>query len=409
MFIQLSNLCRYPSHLRRAAFVCLVWANTGCSSEASPGAGFSGPSAGGSGGNAQSGGFSNAQGGAPTVGGAAVVGGAPTVGGAPATSMGGAGNTGGSGGSVAGPPSTIDAAWKMRRSITLKGTQAEALVDFPVLVQLTPQNFDFASAKSAGEDLRFTDSMGVALDHEIEAFGSSSALIWVRVPLLPPAGQTAELFLYYGNPNASALPPERAQAVWPAASYLGVWHLSDTRHLDSGPLGLNGQTTAERFVQGTYVPGKIGNSFSMDSAKQDHFSLPPSKAIFPGISQISFSGWAKPRGGAQDESRNLIAIGNDKRFGPGGHPSFDISYDGGQLKIRCLPNEAQDGGPYVTETATSSAPELVPDVWVHLGVEINVATKTTRVYENGVLAETFENIPYAETAFDAQHVSQDST
>lgn len=62
---------------------------------------------------------------------------------------------------------------------------AVATVDeFPVLVRLHKDWFDFKQAMPKGEDLRFSDSSGAALAYQVEewAAAAATASVWVRIP-----------------------------------------------------------------------------------------------------------------------------------------------------------------------------------------------------------------------------------
>ena len=54
--------------------------------------------------------------------------------------------------------------WAFRKKLTFNNAaQSANLTNFPVMVTLSADNFDFKQAKSAGEDIRFTDSDGTTL------------------------------------------------------------------------------------------------------------------------------------------------------------------------------------------------------------------------------------------------------
>src|SRR5436190_12775080 len=54
---------------------------------------------------------------------------------------------------------------------------------FPVLIRLDGSNFAFSEALGKGQDIRFTDSNGVRLPHQIESWDSAAgrADVWVRI------------------------------------------------------------------------------------------------------------------------------------------------------------------------------------------------------------------------------------
>ena len=96
---------------------------------------------------------------------------------------------------------------------------------FPLLVRLASPEFDFATARPAGEDLRFTTAAGEPLPHEIDEWDARAgrASVWVRVPEVRGDDQQ-ELRVHWGNadaPNGSD-----GKAVFgPSDGHVGVWHL----------------------------------------------------------------------------------------------------------------------------------------------------------------------------------------
>ena len=104
--------------------------------------------------------------------------------------------------------------WGFRRSFTLdSGRVDEALADFPVLVRLTSDNFDFGAARADGFDVRFTLADGTVLDYERERHDAAGqkAEYWVRLPEVSSTADTT-FYLTYGNPLASN--GEQAAGVW---------------------------------------------------------------------------------------------------------------------------------------------------------------------------------------------------
>ncbi|MCP4172981.1 MAG: DUF2341 domain-containing protein, partial [Fuerstiella sp.] len=120
-----------------------------------------------------------------------------------------------------------DTDWLNRTRITFDNIDSAVnLTDFPVLVNLTAADVDFARIKAGGADIRFVDDDGTALDYEIEAWddGTETATVWVRVQQLDQASNTDFIHLYYNN--AAAVDAQNAAGVWDA-NYESVWHLND--------------------------------------------------------------------------------------------------------------------------------------------------------------------------------------
>ncbi|HRN70311.1 MAG TPA: DUF2341 domain-containing protein, partial [Candidatus Woesebacteria bacterium] len=107
------------------------------------------------------------------------------------------------------------------------GTTSETLTDFPVLVKLTQNNFNFNEAKNDGSDIRFLDADNkTPLSYEIEKWDKDSkqAFIWVKVPQIERDSNSDSMFFYYGNPQATD--SQNVTGTW-NANYAGVWHLKE--------------------------------------------------------------------------------------------------------------------------------------------------------------------------------------
>jgi hypothetical protein len=123
----------------------------------------------------------------------------------------------------------FDPAWKARQRIDLRGSKlSRPAYDVPILIERGAADAAFwDTVRSNGEDIRFTDAAGAILPYELERFDAAARRMsaWVRVPVVP-ARSDGTMFLYYGNPSASA--GEHPQAVWDS-HYLGVWHFTPTK------------------------------------------------------------------------------------------------------------------------------------------------------------------------------------
>jgi hypothetical protein len=134
----------------------------------------------------------------------------------------------------AGDTATVyNPAWKYSRKIVLNTSASGAgvsvdIANYPVLIRLTANNFDFSQVQSGGADIRFTKQDNSFLFYEIERWdaGAQKAEIWVKVDTVRGDNSNQFVSLYWGN--ASAATQSNAAAVFDTAScYQGVWHLGD--------------------------------------------------------------------------------------------------------------------------------------------------------------------------------------
>lgn len=123
---------------------------------------------------------------------------------------------------------------------------------FPLLVRLDDDWFDFSQARSDGADLRVTTSDGRSLPFQIESWDATGgeASVWVRVPVIR-GNDRLPLRLHWGNADATTASDGRA--VFDATNgYLSVWHLGDTVRDETGMLeSKDDGTTTTRGVIGS--------------------------------------------------------------------------------------------------------------------------------------------------------------
>jgi hypothetical protein len=124
--------------------------------------------------------------------------------------------------------------WKHSGSIFLLTTPDGAELpataseeNFPVLVRLDKDGFAFGEAQANGEDIRFSTSVGVPLNYQIDSWDATAgkALVWVRVPTIK-GNARQEIKLFWGKADASS--ESDGKAVFNESNgYLSVWHMND--------------------------------------------------------------------------------------------------------------------------------------------------------------------------------------
>lgn len=108
--------------------------------------------------------------------------------------------------------------------------------DFPLLVRLHRDCFDFSQAKANGEDIRFSTSTGAPLAYQIEEWDRTRgvATVWVRIPVIQ-GNERQEITLHWGKADATS--ESSGAAVFNESNgYLSVWHMSDPVNDDVGTL-----------------------------------------------------------------------------------------------------------------------------------------------------------------------------
>lgn len=97
--------------------------------------------------------------------------------------------------------------------------EGKSIADFPVLVRIPTGSEIYESAGTNGENLRFTDSLGVNnYPHEVDTWNASGeSLVWVKIPELK---KDFSFRLYCSGEDTTA-----AKDIW--SDYAGVWHLNE--------------------------------------------------------------------------------------------------------------------------------------------------------------------------------------
>jgi hypothetical protein len=106
---------------------------------------------------------------------------------------------------------------------------AESIVkDFPLLVRLNRDFFDFSQTKADGADLRFSTVNGEPLAYQIEEWDATSGLasIWVKIPAIT-GNARQEIKVHWGN--TAAVSESSGKAVFNSANdFAAVLHMHET-------------------------------------------------------------------------------------------------------------------------------------------------------------------------------------
>ncbi|MEI7957079.1 MAG: DUF2341 domain-containing protein, partial [Verrucomicrobiota bacterium] len=132
--------------------------------------------------------------------------------------------------------------------------------NFPVLIRLNKEGFDFSKAKANGDDIRFADAAGTPLAYQIEEWDAAAeaASIWVRIPVIK-GNAHQEIKMFWGK--ADAVSESMGKAVFNESNgYVCVMHMTDPAKDEVGALEPKDTGT-------TASVGMIGKSRRFDSGK----------------------------------------------------------------------------------------------------------------------------------------------
>ncbi|KAB2642387.1 MAG: DUF2341 domain-containing protein [Verrucomicrobia bacterium] len=100
--------------------------------------------------------------------------------------------------------------------------------NFPVLLRLRKESFNFSQTKPNGEDLRFATASGAPLAYQIEEWDAAAgtASIWLRLPSIK-GNARQEIKMLWGKTDA--LSESDGKAVFNESNgYLSVWHMNES-------------------------------------------------------------------------------------------------------------------------------------------------------------------------------------
>lgn len=218
--------------------------------------------------------------------------------------------------------------WKQSGTLTLLTTPDGAnlpltavVTDFPVLVRLDRDWFDFTQARPDGADVRFTSADGVRLPHQIEEWDTKAgtATIWVRVPEIK-GNSRQSIRMHWGKADAAS--ESDGKAVFDVMNgYLGVWHMGDTVRDDTGLLTTKDLGTSP--TKGVIGPARTFDGKARVECGEKIANLPTGDGPFttevwfrPTVVNTTLIGWGndKPQGKVVMQFRGPPRINMDCWF-----------------------------------------------------------------------------------------------
>lgn len=266
--------------------------------------------------------------------------------------------------------------WAHRATLTidvaLSGlTSGDTLVNFPLLLRLTRNNFDFSTAKKKGGDFRAVKNDGTfaAIDADWWDSANATAVIWILVDTLYGNRPQQTMNIFWGN--GKILSVSRPNEVFDTTfGFGGVWHLNESggtaqqdatvRNRDGVPRGMDGAND---------IPGLIGRAqrFDGDSTR---IGFPAAAGLLtdgPDYAAM-LSVWVK----VTSASASVQGVISSSA------PGFGIVFDVGN---RWIWNASNAG----VAADTLSAP-ATQNVWTHLTAIRRGETRY--LYVNGVVVDS---------------------
>lgn len=260
--------------------------------------------------------------------------------------------------------------------------------DFPVLVRLSESGisgFKYSDfMESDYSDLAFTDDNGKFLDYEVDTWDpSGTSLVWVRVPSLT---SSTKIVCRYGGPKYK----HNASNTW--ANYIGVWHMNEasgnaqdsTSHGYHAVPSKNSGYSGDPLVDMVGADGVLGKSrlnSPAEGQKRTFLSVPKYSLKTSGT--FTFSGWYRLKGQPQSSY---------------GRPaSSKMTYnDGHGFEIELAKASATSmscrgaSGTSVSVTVPNLAENWAKLVWVYNGATVSVYCNGEKLLSNGAITKADE-------------------
>jgi len=200
--------------------------------------------------------------------------------------------------------------WRHSGSLYIITTPEGAYLDtsvreqnFPLLVRLHEDFFNFKQAKANGNDIRFTTGNGTPIAYQTEKWdpANGTASIWVRIPTIK-GNARQEIKMYWGNDDAPG--ESNGAAVFNESNgYLSVWHMND-------PVNDEVATLESKDTGTTSSSGIIGESRYFDAGKG--INCGEKITAYPsGSSPHSSEAWFR----AAKPNATILAWGNEQAQG----------------------------------------------------------------------------------------------
>ncbi|HMA64755.1 MAG TPA: DUF2341 domain-containing protein [Chitinispirillaceae bacterium] len=150
--------------------------------------------------------------------------------------------------------------WSYSKQLVLNTSKTGAgiqgtVTNFPVLVRLSENNFDFSQARNDGRDIRFKKSNDIPLIYEIERWDAAAkkAELWVMLDTLKGNDSEQYITMLWGNADVPG--DDIVNSVFDTSEgFQGVWHMNGK----SGD-AVNDATSNQYHgtPSGTSLPGSV--------------------------------------------------------------------------------------------------------------------------------------------------------
>lgn len=276
----------------------------------------------------------------------------------------------------------LDQGWRSRNRLIVTNPNLVALSDYQKRIELPFLD----GMRRKFQDLRFTEADGkTEIGYWLEeVVPEEKAVVWVKIPQLPPTGE-ATLYVYYGNRQADSRSSFDAvfQKLLPIPGTVGLWHFDEGQGEqveDFSGRGHRGRLVGNLLFWEEHDGGQWGDRpeicFGHGSCLRFHGDGTSASTYVqvehaPDLNLRSFTVecWVRLAGTAPRGYNDVVVKGSNV-----------------WLLINSTPRPASwfVGGPENTLVPQEPRPILQLNEWYHLASSFDEATGLYRIYVNGV-------------------------
>ncbi|MBQ6136603.1 MAG: DUF2341 domain-containing protein, partial [Kiritimatiellae bacterium] len=241
---------------------------------------------------------------------------------------------------------------------------SSALANFPVLVKLSTSisGFKYSDFKRAnGDDLRFTDSDGNLVPHEVDTWNTNGvSTVWVRIPSLTSA---TTIKAHYGCTLPVAVDSSR---VWDNG-YVGVWHLGEKEvPLKESSLESTDFTIAHGDGIKYAQAGAVGGSVDFGKSGNGRMISALDCDALDGFTNCTVEAWTY-------QTSNTTAAILSKRYSSSKNVSYFLYANGTKTQVKFAKSDSTADGTAQVEPALNQ--------WTHQAYTF--ASGIVKGYKNG--------------------------
>ncbi|HVT63113.1 MAG TPA: DUF2341 domain-containing protein, partial [Legionellaceae bacterium] len=272
-------------------------------------------------------------------------------------------------------------AYRQRVDITVSSNSSDVKNLETLMTINTSSLVSAGKLQSSCQDLRFTNIHGDSLHYYIDSgCNTSTTKVWVMVDLVPKNTTTYSLYMYYGNPTATA--GSSSTFFDNVVHLMGYWTMNESSWngtageiKDSSVTGGNGGG----FCTGTgcSIPstttGEYGNaaSFATSGTTNEQYALIPDNNFINITGDFTIEMWINPASSSQNANNDILRKESTNN-------GFGIEATGSNLTYVAGWKNGATNNCYTTNTFSLSA-----STWQHLVITKSGTTRS--VYINGAI------------------------